>query len=380
MLIADIAFVIASLALILLAAELFTNAVEWLGYKLKLGEGVVGSVLAAVGTAMPETIIPIVAIAQDIAQGTLRTPQAHSQSIGVGAIIGAPFMLATLGFALVGGTYLICRKLKLRDDEFVTDENVFRHDLEFFMKAFASGLAMGLVKHYWAGMPLWMDGAMAAWLILMYVIYMTKLIKSGAAHADPGELHPLYITRFFLGPHYQPRKRFISVQLAVSISLMFAGAHIFVGHLGPLALAMKVPALVLALLIVPVATELPEKFNSVLWVRRSKDTLALGNMSGAMVFQSTFPISLGLLFLDWRFSPSNPAVISALLGLIGAAVVYIGWMVTKRVSPRLLAFSGLLYAVYILVIVLHQNGVIQLDLGAIGGHGMPAGAHPAAAH
>lgn len=376
MLLADIALVIVSLGIILLAAELFTNAVEWLGYKLKLGEGIVGSVLAAVGTAMPETIIPIVAISQDLIAGTLRTPQAHSQSIGVGAIVGAPFMLATLGFALVGGTYLICRKLKWRDDEFITDEEVFRHDMEFFMKAFASGVGMGLLKHFWPSMPLWMDGAMAAWLILMYIIYMTKLIKSGSAHADPGELHPLYITRFFLGPHYQPRKRFISLQLFASLALMFFGAHMFVGHLGPLALAMHVPALVLALLIVPVATELPEKFNSVLWIRRGKDTLALGNMSGAMVFQSTFPISLGLIFLDWHFAPTNPAVISAALGLIGAAIVYIGWLVTKHVKPQLLALSGLLYVVYIIIIVLHQNGVIHLDIGQVGGHGVPVTAAP----
>jgi cation:H+ antiporter len=319
---------------------------------------------------MPETIIPVVAITQDLVAGTLRTPEAHSQSIGVGAIVGAPFMLATLGFALVGGTYLICRKLKLRDDAFVTDEEVFRHDLEFFMKSFGIGVGMGLLKHFWPGMPHWLDGAMAAWLIIMYLMYMVKLMKGNKAHADPGELHPLYITRFYLGPHYVPKKRNIGIQLAGSLGLMFFGAHMFVDHLAPIATAMHVPALVLALLIVPVATELPEKFNSVLWIRRGKDTLALGNMSGAMVFQSTFPISLGLIFLDWRFSLSNPAVISAALGIISAAVVYIGWLITKHVQPKLLAFSGIFYLIYIVIIILHQNHVITLDIGSAPiGHG-----------
>ncbi|HNC05350.1 MAG TPA: hypothetical protein PLS38_03490, partial [Solirubrobacterales bacterium] len=51
-----------SFAIILTGALLFTNAIEWLGHKLNLGEGAVGSILAAVGTAMPETLIPIVAI------------------------------------------------------------------------------------------------------------------------------------------------------------------------------------------------------------------------------------------------------------------------------------------------------------------------------
>ena len=53
---------ILSFAVILTGALLFTNAIEWLGHKLNLGEGAVGSILAAVGTAMPETLIPIVAI------------------------------------------------------------------------------------------------------------------------------------------------------------------------------------------------------------------------------------------------------------------------------------------------------------------------------
>ena len=56
--------------------------------------------------------------------------------------------------------------------------------------------------------------------------------------------------------------------------------------------------LIVSLLITPIATELPEKFNSILWIRHRKDTLALGNITGAMVFQSTFPVSIGLIFTD----------------------------------------------------------------------------------
>ena len=54
--------------------------------------------------------------------------------------------------------------------------------------------------------------------------------------------------------------------------------------------------MLLALVIAPIATELPEKFNSIIWVRQNKDTLALGNITGAMVFQSTIPTVVGLVF------------------------------------------------------------------------------------
>jgi cation:H+ antiporter len=42
-----------SIAIVLAGALLFTNGVEWLGAKLDLGQGAVGSLLAAVGTALP---------------------------------------------------------------------------------------------------------------------------------------------------------------------------------------------------------------------------------------------------------------------------------------------------------------------------------------
>ena len=67
-------------AIILLGAELFTNAIEWFGHQLGLAEGAVGSVLAAVGTALPETMIPLVAIV--FGAGS------RSDGVGVGAILG----------------------------------------------------------------------------------------------------------------------------------------------------------------------------------------------------------------------------------------------------------------------------------------------------
>ena len=50
------------LVLILIAAEVFVNALEHLGERLGISDGVTGSIFAAVGTAMPETIVPLLAI------------------------------------------------------------------------------------------------------------------------------------------------------------------------------------------------------------------------------------------------------------------------------------------------------------------------------
>src|SRR3954452_22301656 len=89
----DFVYLVASFTVILAGALLFTNAVEWIGHRLRLGEGAVGSLLAAVGTAMPETLISIVA---------LLGAKEGADDVAIGAIVGAPFLLATLAMGLVG--------------------------------------------------------------------------------------------------------------------------------------------------------------------------------------------------------------------------------------------------------------------------------------
>ena len=82
----------------------------------------------------------------------------------------------------------------------------------------------------------------------------------------------------------------------------------------------------LSLVLAPLATELPEKANSFFWVKDGKDSLALGNITGAMVFQSTIPIAVGLAFTDWDLD--RYAVVSGVLGLAGGALAY--WALRLR--------------------------------------------------
>jgi cation:H+ antiporter len=51
-----------------------------------------------------------------------------------------------------------------------------------------------------------------------------------------------------------------------------------------------------ALLLSPVATEMPELMNVLIWVRQGKHRLALANISGAMMIQGTIPKAFCLLF------------------------------------------------------------------------------------
>jgi len=129
-----------ALVLILAAAELFTNGVEWVGANFGLSEGMVGSVLAAVGTALPETILPLVAVLLGHASG---------KEIGIGAILGAPFMLSTLAMFVLGVSVLIFARGGRRSTDVRGDRRVLLQDLGYFLAMYALATVAGLFHHQW---------------------------------------------------------------------------------------------------------------------------------------------------------------------------------------------------------------------------------------
>ena len=131
--------------------------------------------------------------------------------------------------------------------------------------------------------------------------------------------------------------------------LIIAGAEIFIKSVDHVADVFGISPLAFSLLVAPVATELPEKFNSVIWVRRRKDTLALGNMTGAMVFQSSFPVTIGLLLTPWHLE--GPALVAAVLALVAGSVLWLQVRLRGRLSGKMLLFQGIFYVGYVVYVV-----------------------------
>ncbi len=300
----DAVLLATSFAVILAGALLFTNAVEWLGHRLQLGEGAVGSLLAAVGTAMPETLIAIVAL--------LGAEQGADQ-VAIGAIVGAPFLLATLAMGLVGLFAYLYRERRSQGLELRAHRPTLERDLLFFLFFFAVSLALA-----W-GAPAALRIPVGVLVILAYPLYIRRTLRGGGSTQDEETLNPLVFERRS-ERSTDPALAFCLLQLLVGLGAMVGGAHLFVEELLTIADSLGVEAVVLALILAPLATELPEKVNSFFWVREGKDSLALGNISGAMVFQSTIPFGIGLLFTDWHLSGN--AAFSVVLGLAGGLLAY----------------------------------------------------------
>jgi len=328
-------FMMAMLLVILAASEIFVNALEHLGERLKISEGVTGSLFAAVGTAMPETLVPLIAIFAGTENESI------NEEIGVGAILGAPLMLATLAMGLLALVTLRQRGIR---GAFNPEISGMRRDLNFFLVAFGAATAALFVPHH---LPV-VRVAISAVLVLCYFVYIMltlraseELVKNGhGTEADS----PMLLNRVGF-----PNNLFVVVvQVALGVVLLIAGAKGFIYGVEHLATTFGVSALLVSLLVVPLATELPEKVNSVLWIRRRKDTLAFANLTGAMVFQGALLPAIGVMLTPWE--PRHEVFAGVVITLAGA--MWLRYVITGgglRVWHVLV--NGVLYLTYLAVVL-----------------------------
>jgi len=320
----EIGLILAGLVVIVLAAELFTNGIEWLGQRLQLSEGVVGSVLAAVGTALPETLIPFVAVIFFGAK--------NGESVGIGAIAGAPFMLSTLTLGLCGLTVILCSKSGSRTRELQLNDVVIVRDLRFFTGAYALAMLAVLASPY-----VYVRYVIAIVLFLVYPIYVWKCFQHEGEVGEAPE--HLFLDRLFKCG--SDKLRLIVPQIILGLAGIIGGAFLFVDHVDDLAKDLGLPVVVLSLIITPIATELPEKINSVLWARQGKDTLALGNITGALVFQSCIPVAFGVGCTRWNLD--NGTLLTGIVAVL-SGTTFMFLLKAKKLKAAHLMCGMLVYA------------------------------------
>lgn len=307
------------------ACEFFVNGVEWLGGKLNLGATATGTVLAAFGTALPESAVTFVAVIFG------KTPAARD--IGVGAALGGPLVLATIAYAVVGAAlWFNFRRLRRPDRIVRVDHRRLARDQSWFLAIFVVKVGLGLVAF-----------ALKPWLgvlfLLAYAIYVRAELRRDD-HAPAEEiLQPLKLRP----SDAEPAMRWVATQTLLALVVIAAASRLFVVQLEAIGVAFALPPSLVALVLSPVATELPETVNALIWVRQGKERLALANISGAMMIQATIPSSLALFATPWLFDA--PLIVAGMVTAI--AIGYLGWLFRRgRVDARWLLPVGLLYVVF----------------------------------
>lgn len=325
------ALLIGAAIAIYLSCELFVNGVEWLGHKLSVGEKATGSILAAFGTALPESVVTLVAVAFG---GSVAAKQ-----LGIGAALGGPLALATVAYATVGIVLLMARRELPKTPEICSDFRILARDQGWFLAIFVVKIGLGLLAFAWKP---WLG----IFFFAAYALYIRQEM-SGPAGADELELEPLTFARHAA----MPGLGITLIQTVFALSITFAASHLFVSQLGAIGPALGLEPQLVALLLSPIATELPETMNAIIWVRQGKYRLALANISGAMMIQATIPTAFGLIWTPWLLGP--PLLLAAAVTAVAVAIMFAAFR-RGIVSRALLAAMGLLYLVFAgLLIALH---------------------------
>ena len=323
------------LIVILIAAEVFTNALEHLGEKLGISEGVTGSLFAAVGTALPETMVPLLALLV----GTKNA--STNEEIGVGSILGAPLMLATLSISLMAISVWRQRGIQ---GHLRPERTGLTRDLNFFIVAFSFAAIAMYVPHTLAVVRYGISAAM----VMTYFVYVLMTLNASKALVADGHATEAGSDMFLCRIGLPNNTLVILLQLILGVAMLIAGAKGFINGVEAAAQIIGISALLLSLLIIPIATELPEKVNSILWIRKGKDTLAFGNITGAMVFQGTLLPAIGIMLTPWQ--PRSEVVLGIALTLIAA--IWIRYLAEKSILKVWHLFlNGAIYITYLVLVL-----------------------------
>jgi len=311
-----LALTIASAAAIYLCCASFTNGIEWLGLRLRLGQTATGTILAALGTALPEGVVTLVATAFAI--------HPEQKEIGIGAALGGPLALATVAYGVVGIALYAARRCPLLTRE--EGRRLYR-DQWVFLALFAVKIGLGLVifvQKPWFGLA----------FLLAYGLYLRGELRHPSPQDQVEDLAPLKLRP----GSADPGLGWILAQCVAAAGIIFFASRLFVGQLDSLAPAIGLSPQVAALFLSPIATELPETLNAFIWVRQGKDRLALANISGSMMIQATIPTSFCLFFTPWLLD--RDLMLAG--GATALAILYLTFLFRRdQISPLLLSLAVL---------------------------------------
>lgn len=310
--------------MIYFSCEFFVNGVEWLGHQFSMSKNATGTLLAAFGTALPESVVTFIAV--------VFGHSAIQKDIGVGAAIGGPLVLATLAYAVVGLTFVVARKKHKRRFLSEVTERRLQFDQLAFISIFIFKILLGLFAFAWKP---WLGGL----FFLAYAFYVCREIKGEDDPEHPDFLEPLKIRTH----DNNPTRIWALLQAGFAFLTIFIASQVFVHELGIIGVWWKIPSQTVALFLSPIATELPEIMNAVIWVRQGKQILALANISGAMMIQATIPSGLGVIFTPWIFN--NILIWAALITVLSISCLY--FQLRKgTLSALQLSYFAIFYLVF----------------------------------
>lgn len=338
---------VGSFVLLVVGGELFTTGVEWIGNRAGMDESATGSVLAALATTLPEALIPVVAILAG-----------SGATVGVGSIVGGPLMLTTVAPFVVGAAAFYYAKRGDRSPRVTIELGGATRDLRVFLFGFGVVLVTIFASRRWVLV------ACGVLVVGVYGWYLYRTLRSGLAEGGEAAVEPLEIGKLLdragVGrstfPYAErPPNGLVALQALLAVGLLLVGSNAFVAEIEWFSThVLATPALITALLAAPLASNVPEGIDGLIWIGRGRDTLAVDQITGTLAFQGTVLAALGMTFTPWSIKPRWGTVgfltTTAVAGALAAGTVV--YVLVRRadgdgIDPRPLLALGVVYLAFL---------------------------------
>ncbi len=277
-----ILYIIAGFLSVLVGSLFFTNAMEYVSYRYKVGASFVGAVLSPILTSLPELTVFLVAL--------LLYGNASGEDVAMGTVIGEPFVVSTIIYPLIFIVAAIGFIMRRRSDAALEVDRALVIPFVVVIALFPTILLPPIIKSSV------IKALIASLLILAYLMYVHVMRgRQGLVIGDYEGLYALRVVRRFRPAEWL----LLALQLGVSIVLLFIGSRAMVEGIIELSSHLMLSVMGLSIVIVPTATVLPESMTAVMWTWRERDTMAVAALVGEKVLYSTVYPALALIITEW---------------------------------------------------------------------------------
>lgn len=291
---------VASIAVLVKSSDYFIISAEKIGTFFGLPAFVIGVIIVAVGTSLPELVSSIVAVAEG------------SSEIVVGNVLGSNIanICLVLGVAaLVGKNFII------------------RYDIMQVDIPFLVGSAVLLFFMVYDGEFTLPEAVLCLIALGIYVLYSLRV--KGADIEEEVVRPPFHIW----------------LLLAVSPVGIFFGAKYTVEAVIEIAAVLGIGSEIIALSAVALGTSLPELFVSVSAARKGHPEIAVGNIIGSNIF-NTFAV-MGIPGVISRLIIPKSVLVFAAPVSLGVTLVFVIFTLDKRVNPWIGSLLLIFYVFFI---------------------------------
>lgn len=307
-----------SVFLVIISSYIFVNGLEYAQHRMKWTETFTGSIISPVFTSFPELIVILVAI--------FAVGKSSGDQIGIGTIFGEPFMASSLAYSAVLAAVVIAYVRKRRKDMSMhLDRDLF---LPFLFTAIIFPVLV--IPVFFLNRAV--QDITGTALILLYILYfiISARKRMSLEENEGGNLLLAGIVKPWIGS---------VIQISLSALGLYAGSVILVSSIENIATLYSISPLSLAILIVPVATILPETMSAFIWAYKGKDTTAIASLVGEKVIFTTLFPGIVLLIIPWEVGTAS---YFSVLATVAVSAVYLP-MVIRRKIPGYALSAGVIF-------------------------------------